>query len=179
MKKTLLTLFICLVVGVCAIVGAEKPQPGPTGMQNGCLIFWKGGTLAGPIIRRTNSDITHAAILLNGFVYEAVPPRVHKVPLATYINQINAKIGHKNFSWFMVAPKKPYSKAELDKMVEYAERQLGRPYQLRGWWKGHEVRGLFCSQYVGNILEKSDRIKSGGVRESPGTLYKKIKDTYQ
>ena len=57
-------------------------------LRDGSVIFWQGGLLVKPILKHTDSDLTHAAIVLyNGkepFVYEAVPPRVHKVPLAEY-----------------------------------------------------------------------------------------------
>ena len=50
---------------------------------------------------------------------------------------------------------------------------------LRGWWKGHEVRGVFCSQFAGNVLAKSGKIEAGGVRESPGSLHDKLLPTYE
>jgi len=47
---------------------------------------------------------------------------------------------------------------------------------LRGWWKGREVRGIFCSEYVADILEQSGRINSAHIHESPGSLYIKVRD---
>ncbi len=59
-------------------------------------------------------------------------------------------------------------------MRRYAESQLGRPYMLRGWWKQREVRGVFCSQFVGDVIEQSGRIVSAHFRESPVSLYCKL-----
>jgi hypothetical protein len=75
-------------------------------------------------------------------------------------------------------PSTPYTYTQLLEMKKHAVEQLGRPYMLRGWWKGREVRGIFCSQYVGNIIEKSGLIKSGNFTESPGSLLKKLTPSY-
>jgi len=45
---------------------------------------------------------------------------------------------------------------------------------LRGWWKGHEVRGVFWSELVADIIEKSGKIESGHVRDSPSSLHDKL-----
>jgi hypothetical protein len=50
---------------------------------------------------------------------------------------------------------------------------------LRGWWRGEEVRGIFCSQYVANALEKSGKIKSANFKESPVSLKEKLKGVYK
>jgi hypothetical protein len=173
----LLMLYCALSILFLLVYAVAPPRPSAA-VKNGSVIFWRGGLLVKPILKHTGSDITHAAIVLDGFVWEAVPPRVHKVPLAEYIKQMEAQSKHKNFTWFLMQPKKAYTDAESRAMLAYAESQLGRRYQLRGYWKGHEVRGIFCSQLVGDVL-KTVGYKSGGVRETPVALYKKIKDTYQ
>jgi hypothetical protein len=81
-------------------------------------------------------------------------------------------------TWFVMQPMDRYTPSQLSAMKAHAESQLGRPYMLRGWWKGHEVRGIFCSQYVGNIIEQSGKIKSNQFRESPGSLHDKILPFY-
>jgi hypothetical protein len=171
-------LFLTTLVVIDKTVGI-RPSSVDT-VKDGSLLFWRDSLLVKPIIKRTGSDITHAAIILDGYVYEAVPPRVHKVKLADYIKEMEVK-AKKNgtFKWFVVQPAKTYTTAEGSRMKAYAESQLGRRYMLRGYWKGHEVRGVFCSEYVGDTLATSGRVKAGGVRESPGSLYLKIKDAYQ
>jgi hypothetical protein len=141
---------------------------------DGSVIFWQDTFLVKPITRRTGSNLTHAAIVLNGFVYEAVPPCVHKVLLADYLKEMKAL---KRGSYFVLTPKTPYTSAQLALMVRHAESQLGRPYVLRGYGK-RVTRGIFCSQLVSDILEKSGRIKSGSFLESPGSLFEKLENLY-
>jgi len=144
------------------------------------VLFWKDSLLVKPIIKHTGSDITHAAIILDGYVYEATPPRVHKVLLEDYVKEMATKTkrSRHGFTYFIVQPKESYGTTEVSAMTKYAESQLGRPYMLRGYGK-RITRGVFCSELVADILEKNGRIKSSSFRESPGSLFNKIKDIYQ
>ena len=157
-------------------------------IRDGSVLFWQGGLLVKPILKHTDSTITHAAVILyvndEPWVYEAVPPRVHKMPLADYCRMLEVKsrrhaIQNRGFTWFIIQPRTPYTAEQLEAMKCYAESQLGRPYMLRGWWKGHEVRGIFCSQYVGDVIEQSGKISSAHIRESPASLYQKLIAFYQ
>jgi hypothetical protein len=145
------------------------------------VIFLRGGLLVKPIFHYTDSTLTHAAIVLyhgrDPWVYEATPPYVRRMPLADYIHLLEEKSHERferkrNMTWFIVQPRVRYGSLELAAMRNHAESQLGRPYMLRGWWKGREVAGIFCSQYVGDIIERSGRITSAHFRESPGSLYR-------
>jgi hypothetical protein len=170
-----LILSMCILLTVC--------QPAAAQVQDGSVIFLQGGLLERPIAKHTDSTLTHAAIVLyqgdEPWVYESTPPRVARMPLAEYVSLLESKSEKHGFSWFVMAPRVPYSIRELTAMKEYADSQLGRPYMLRGWWKGREVRGIFCSEYVGNIIEKSGRIVSANYRESPGSLYTKLSKFYE
>lgn len=156
-------------------------------MRDGSVIFWKGGLLVKPIYNATGSPLTHVAIILhqNGesWVYEAAPPKVHKVKLTDYETFL-AKLAsikfiqRRNFSWFIRQPKVAYTPAEIDAMQTYADSQLGRAYRLRGWWS-NDTRGIFCSQYIGNMIAKTGRIISLDNRESPGSLYDKLLPLYE
>jgi hypothetical protein len=146
--------------------------------SDGSVVFWKDSALVKPILRQTGSRITHAAIVLDGFVIEAVPPRVHKVRFADYVKDMK-ETRTPGFKWFVTQPKVPYTRTQIAAMTKYAQSQIGRPYRLRGWRKGREVRGIFCSELVADILEQSGRIKSAGVHESPGSLYEKLEPLYQ
>ena len=81
-------------------------------------------------------------------------------------------------TWFVMQPMDRYTTDQLASMKAHAESQLGRPYMLRGWWKGHEVRGILCSELVGDIIERSGKIESGHIRESPGSLHDKLLPFY-
>ncbi len=150
---------------------------------NGAVVFWKDGILIRPILRKTDSHLTHAAIILDGYVYEAVPPCVRKAPLADYIQEMKAKsqkrsMQKRGFTWFIIHPITPYTPDEVQAMIKHAESQLGRPYMLRGWNK-KLVRGIFCSQLVSDILGQGGQIKSDSFRESPGSLHKKLEKIYE
>lgn len=153
-------------------------------LRDGSVAFWQGGLLVKPILKHTDSDLTHAAIVLyNGkepFVYEAVPPRVHKVSLTEYRKLMEEKLheARQPMAWFVMQPMSVYTSNQLTAMKAHAESQLGRPYMLRGWWKGHEVRGIFCSELVGDIIETSGKIESGHIHESPGSLHDKLMPFY-
>jgi hypothetical protein len=193
----IVAIFILIVLLLmCAALAREPKKPNKPNKpvqapvypvvdaDSGSVLFWQDGLLINPILKHTNSHLTHAAILLNGYVIEAVPPRVRKVLLADYIKEMEAKsnepaMQRRGFKWFIVRPVFPYYDEEIQAMTVYAETQLGRPYQLRGWWKGREVRGIFCSQLVGDVLERGGRIKSGSIHESPGSLAKKLEPTYE
>ena len=146
---------------------------------DGSVIFWDGGFLVNPIERRTGSRLTHSAVVLNGMVYEAVPPCVHRVPFADYMEELKVKSQKRSdFSFFILSPKKPYTNEQVLKMVLYGDSQLGRLYMLRGYGK-RVTRGVFCSQLVANVLERGGQIRSADFWESPGSLHKKLKPIYQ
>jgi hypothetical protein len=183
MKRLTLLLILCLAS--CSREPAAPPAPPyDAGLRDGSVIFWQGGLLVKPILKHTDSDITHAAIVLyhgkEPFVYEAVPPRVHKIPLAEYCQLMDEKVheSRRPMTWFVMQPMDRYTSLELTAMKTHAESQLGRPYMLRGWWKGHEVRGVFCSELVGDTIERSGKIESGHIRESPGSLHDKLLPFY-
>lgn len=149
-------------------------------VQDGSVIFLQGGPLSKTIKRHTDSSLTHAAIVLfdgsQPWVYEASPPRVTRTPLNEYLDLLERKSQKHAITWVIMQPQVPYNSSELVAMKNYANSQLGRPYMIRGWWKGHEVRGIFCSEYAADILEESGRIISAHVHESPGSLYIKVRD---
>jgi hypothetical protein len=169
----LLLIAFCFLIYVSIEPIVQKAET--LTIQDGSVLFWKDTFLVRPITRRTGSNLTHAAILLDGYVWEAVPPAVHKVPIADYMVEMkNLKRG----SYFVMHPTTPYTDLEVRAMVKYAESQLGRPYMIRGYGK-RLTRGIFCSQLIGDVLERSGRIESDGFMESPGSLYNKLKPLYR
>jgi len=189
-RLVLLPLLIALLLASCkqeppAPKSEPTPPPYDAALRDGSVIFWRGGLLVKPILKHTDSDITHAAIVLyNGrqpFVYEAVPPRVHKVSLTEYRRLMEEKVrnARRPMTWFVIQPVDRYTLGQLAAMKAHAESQLGRPYMLRGWWKGHEVRGIFCSQLVGDIIAITGLIAAGGIHESPGSLHDKLLSFYE
>ncbi|MFA5344753.1 MAG: YiiX/YebB-like N1pC/P60 family cysteine hydrolase [Candidatus Omnitrophota bacterium] len=157
-------------------------------VRDGSIIFWQDGFLVKPIMKNTGSNIVHVAIVLyendGPYVYEATWPRVRKMPLADYLQLLaDKRFKHvpskRGFRWFMMQPREEYTPKQLESMKQYARSQLGRRYMMRGWWKNKEVRGIMCSQFVGNCIEKSGKIKSANFKESPVSLKEKVETFYE
>jgi len=182
--KTYMRIFGIILLCLLASCRQAPPVPIEQHPRDGSVLYWENSRLVKPILRHTGSNITHAAIILDGWVYEAVPPAVHKMPLSEYYDSMEAKakkpaLEKRGFNWFIMEPRIAFTVKQLRAMKYHAESQLGRPYQLKGWWKGHEVKGIFCSQFVGDTVERSGLIASGHVHESPGSLHKKLLPYYK
>ena len=185
--RRLALLFILCLASCSREPTPPKPAPPPydASLRDGSVIFWRGGLLVKPILKHTDSDITHAAIVLyqgkEPWVYEAVPPGVHKVLMNEYREHMEEKVreARRPMTWFIMEPIIRFTPDQLAAMKRHAESQLGRPYMLRGWWKGREVRGIFCSQLVGDVLAKSRIFEAGGIHESPGSLHEKLLPLYE
>ena len=104
MKRLLVTLLVAAIVAfpLCYVTffsPTKTPPSSPTinvvlkvqQFKDGSVLFWKDGFLINPILKNTGSHLTHAALILDGYVYEAVPPCVHKVPLAKYLKEMKDK----------------------------------------------------------------------------------------
>jgi hypothetical protein len=166
---------LLVLVGLCATP------------QDGSIIFLQDGFLVRPIERVTGSPLTHVAIILyesdGPYAFEATWPKVCRTPLKDYYAELTKRqlknfYLKRGFIWTTIQPKKPYTPKQLESMKQYARSQLGRPYMMRGYWKNHEVKGIMCSQFVANCIEKSGRIKSANFKESPVSLKEKLKDLY-
>jgi hypothetical protein len=88
-------------------------------------LYWENSRLVKPIIRHTGSNITHAAIILDGWVYEAVPPAVHKMPLNKYLASMQAKakkpaLERRGFDWFIMEPRIAFTANQLSAMKSHA-----------------------------------------------------------
>jgi hypothetical protein len=156
------------------------PVPYDAGLRDGSVIFWCGGPTLQPIKRQTGSNVTHAAIILYRnnipYVCEAVPPEVHCVTLTDYRELMTEAIedSEEPMAWYIRQPREAFTVAQRTAMKTYMETQLGRPYSVLGWMLGREVKGVFCSELIADTLEKSGKIHSDGVHESPISLYNKL-----
>jgi len=163
------------VLMILCLIGAV-----PHGIYRpGTAIFTEDGILVGPIERHTGSRISHAAIILyeNGqpWVYEAALPCVRRMPLYDF-QEKQKHFKRRNIKIHYVEAKQDYTQEQLDKMLVYANGQLGRKYKLRGYWKDKEVKGIHCSQFVGDVIAQSGRIRSDHWKETPVSLYTKCKE---
>lgn len=134
------------------------------------------------IYKATGGEYVHVAIILYDnnipYTYEStIPGGVQRKPIDLFLKSFEErKRRHptQGLTLEFVTPKKPYNSNQLNNMKGYANAQLGRPYMLRGWIAEKDVKGLHCSQYVGNIIAQSGRIQSFNYKESPSSLYDKL-----
>lgn len=150
------------------------------GLPDGTLITIENGFLSRPIARHTGSAMSHSAVVLDGYVYEATSPRVRRMPQTEYFRylqhrqQVRMARWGKKMRWYVTEPQTPFTVAEVAAMRVYAESQLGRRYALRGYWSARPVSGIHCSEFAGNMLAASGRYTSRGRHESPVTVYAKV-----
>src|SRR5262245_8714404 len=122
-----------------ALIGAtEQSAPPP----DGTLLFLEN--CSSLVERATHGEIGHAALVFRNegtcWVYEATPAKVRRVSLADYyaeLARINARRDEKEKmrAWLLV-PKTPYTAAEVAKMREYLDAQIGRRYSVRNYVRG-------------------------------------------
>jgi len=149
------------------------------GLPDGTVITIENGFLSRPIARHTGSAMNHCAVVLDGYVYEAILPRVRRMPEADYFlwlqhrQHVRLARWGKPLRWYVTEPQTPFTPAEVAVMRAYADSQLGRHYALRGYWSARPVSGIHCSEFAGNVLAASGRYESLGRHESPVTVYAK------
>jgi hypothetical protein len=149
------------------------------GLPDGTLITIENGFLSRPIARYTGSAMNHSAVVLDGYVYEAVFPCVRRMPEADYFlwlqyrQQVRLARWGKQLRWYVTEPQTPFTCKEVVAMRTYANSQLGRQYALRGYWSTRPVSGIHCGEFAANMLAASGRYESLGRHESPVTVYAK------
>lgn len=144
------------------------------------MIIVEDGAFSKTIERHTGSSMNHAAIVLYDkdevYVYESSPPRVKRTAWERWeAETAKYKRQYPKSMVYCLYPNPPWSSLELQRMKTYADSQMGRPYMVRGYLRDEEVKGIHCSQYVGNILAQTGRIQSANYKESPFTLYEKMR----
>lgn len=145
--------------------------------QDGSIILFQDSFMTHVIENKTGSDLTHAAIIFQNqgklWVYESAPPAVVRIPFDEY------KKRFKTSKYYIYSRNQPFKKEQTEKMLKYADSQLGRKYMLRQWLLERETKGIHCSQYAGNILQASGLYQSKNYKESPVAILNKIKSTYE
>jgi hypothetical protein len=152
-------------------------------VQSGSLIFLENSDKI--VDAYTRSRIDHVAIVLRledqPWVYEATPPRVRRISLARYYNELAAAqaAGERKVRVWLVAPADPFSVAEIQLMRRYLDRQLGRRYSVRGYVRDKEGDGIHCAELAANSLSQCGRIKLDQCyNESPASLLANVGTIY-
>lgn len=171
-KTVAILLFLPLFFLFSQICSAAIPP-------DGTVILWVNGRHADNIQHYTQSNKTHACIVLyegeKAFVYESSNPQVKRYTWEQYVSVYQA--AQKEFInlRFLFFEPGNLTKNQLNKMKEYANKQLGRPFGVASFLSGRPRRTIHCGEYVGNILERTGQFRSFGPRETPETLYQKLK----
>ncbi len=114
----------------------------------------------------TQSSWTHIGILLrvNGEfrVFEASPGTVQKVSLGEFFRDATPSrfTGRRAGPLvYFVPPKTRFSAKEVIAMREFAVRQIGRRYSVKGLLRDRPVEGMNCAQFVAATLQQTGRVR--------------------
>lgn len=135
--------------------------------------------------RVTKSSITHVGIIFNEngviYVYEAIPPVVHRVPVDEYFKELaKLKKSKPQLEFIIAEPKDLFSETEIRSMKSLADAQLGRKYSVKSYTRGNpDFVGVHCSQYVCDILTRSRRFWSqNSAVVTPDSLWQSIDEKF-
>lgn len=178
MKKLQNILLIIIIFFACLSifnVGLANDKIPP----DGTVIIWENGRYLDNIQQYTNSNKTHACIVLYDkgqvFVYEASNPDVHRHTWKRYIQLCNeAQKEFINLKFLFFEPTN-LSEEQLKRMKIYANSQLGRKFGVISFISGRPRNTIHCAEYVSNILKQTGNFNSFGPRETPKTLYNKLR----
>ena len=176
MIKSLYLLAFCAILQ-SNVIAVEPPA-------NGALIFTESGSCL--VSTYTKSTYSHVAIILYErgipIVFEAKPGGTIKSTYASYLRTAvttNWNQGKRVAFWLM-NPKHPYSKNEINAMLDKANNELGTPYSVIPTLLGNEQHTLQCSQYVSLILQTSPRFWFRAPKyQTPSTLLGIVKPGYK
>jgi len=152
-------------------------------LPDGSLIFLDHSNNI--VERYTDAITTHVAIVINDkdgrpWVYEAEPPKVRKVKLSEFYDDIaRLKRKRKKIRFWVYTPLEPYNDRQVKAMRDYLEQQVGRKYSIKSYLRGRELDGIHCSEMASRALGKSQRFRIfNPARTSPNGLLRRIKHLY-
>jgi len=137
-------------------------------VQTGTLLVTEGDCLAIRIY--TQSPYTHVAVVVvrNGkpFVYDSANGAgVRCSTLKNYLSSQSPSEIH------VFHPKREFSKTKNEKLEEWLDSQLGRPYAISHHLSGERAAGLHCSEYVMDAMQHCGVLKAKRPsRVSPASL---------
>lgn len=147
---------ILLLLLVPAIAQAQS-------FPDGTLVFSnKPGTIVGNIARRLadGDHYTHVGWVYRNRVYEMDFPRALSVPVSQY-----GKRGTVNDYYVPTAPVQG-----LAQMHVAAQSMMGQRYGLRGFLRPSKRPGVWCSPFVGKVLNAGGHNIPPAIYHKPQTL---------
>jgi hypothetical protein len=150
-----------------AVAGAAELAP----PADGTLIFLEN--CSSIVERATHGQIGHAALVFRDgetcYVYEATPSKVRRVTWADYnaeLARINQrKDADERIKVWLLRPKTTYSEAEVAKMRDYLNAQIGRRYSVRNYVRGKpgEVHSAKVGPVELQVAVETDDKSAGGI----------------
>lgn len=135
---------------LASFLGASLAIAQPAYVPDGTIVFGELHTPFGRIVERmVGHPYTHAAIVIDGILYEAGLPRVSA---KRYWTQ-----GKPGGVYDYYAPRVPWSEQESQRAKQYLRSQLGRAYGLQTWLnpRRQSQPGIYCSELVHGALNAS------------------------
>ena len=152
--------------------------------QDGSLVFFENGNQF--VQNQTQSSLTHVGTIVlqaaEPWVYEAVMPKIRKIKLADYCEEIrrgNIKKNPKIKVW-IANPNQTFTDEQKREYFEYLENQLGRRYSLASYLDGRSHNGIHCCELTGNALKRLGlNYTQNSGRDDPFDVWKKTKQFYK
>jgi hypothetical protein len=138
---------------------------------DGTLVFSSKRGLVGRIAKRiTGGDqYTHVGIVFGGRVYESDFPRATSTPVSQY-----GKRGTTNDYY---VPTRPIG--DINAMHATAQSMLGTRYGLRGYIKPVRKPDMWCSPYVGKVLNAGGQRLTASDYHEPQNLLNRMSGSLQ
>jgi len=150
-----------------AVAGAAELAP----PADGTLIFLEN--CSSIVERATHGQIGHAALVFRDgeecCVYEATPSKVRRVTWTEYnaeLARINQrKDESERIKVWLLRPRTTYSEAEVAKMRDYLNAQIGRRYSVRNYVRGKpdEVHSTQVGPVELQVAVETDAKAAGGI----------------
>lgn len=126
-------------------------------VQTGSIIASRGDCLAVRVYTRSPYTHVGSVVIQDGkaVVYDSmIRIGVRCQPLDEYLeSQRPCEIE-------LFHPTKPFTKDQVQKFDAYLQEQVGRPYAVRQYVTGRQVKGLHCAEYLTQALIASEHVTS-------------------
>lgn len=142
-------LLFCAAVVVLTVLATWAAA---ADLPDGAVLMYRSHSPSGRALSRyLESPFCHIGIVLDNHVYEATPPAVRRLPLDGY------RYGQMQIDAYL--PKRPFSSIDVGRMRREANRQLGRPYRLRRFFRpgAQYDPGTWCSRFTADVLGATSR----------------------
>ncbi len=152
-------LYALLAIGAApeAPVAANRP------LENGTLLFLENCNSF--VEFTTRAKIGHVALAFSDgqdiTIYEATPAQVRRAGGDEYFSELARLNERRDYDeqirvWAL-RPKQAYSAAEVAKMREYLDGQVGRRYSVRNYVRSQPADGIHCAELASTTLNLTDR----------------------